>query len=289
MTAVSVVLVTRNREWCVTRAIESVLAQTHSDWELLIVDDGSIDGTRERLRQYAGVATLLHQPARGPYAARNLALRHAKSELVAFIDDDDVWLPHRLAAQLPLMELAHVGLVFGNARIAGSQRTTFDVTPPSRGCCAKALVWGNFVPTITVLARRDVLGSFCEESHLSADYLAWFRMAQTCEIDYVDDVVAEYSVHPGGISFDLTRALETRIQLFSAELDDADTAAPLLRQLLFNLGVHLLLVTARGRRGNPRVAARAMRAGWRYCWRWLPAFGLHHTRLRVHRLVRRVL
>src|SRR5207302_10023568 len=98
--------------------------------------------------------------------------------------------------------------------------------------------WYNFVPTVTVLVRRRCLeeaGGFSEACALSADYLAWFRIALRHELDYVERPVAEYTVHADGISYDVGRSLRARIQLFSAELaatTDAPTRA-LLRRLLF--------------------------------------------------------
>src|SRR2546430_1228645 len=112
---VSVILPVYNREKSVARAVESVLAQTYRPLELIVVDDGSTDGTRGVLEQFGGRIALLRQPNAGAYSARNLGLRHARGELVAFIDSDDIWLPHRLSAQVPLMRRPDVGLVFGDA------------------------------------------------------------------------------------------------------------------------------------------------------------------------------
>ena len=112
--------------------------------------------------------------------------------------------------------------------------------------------WANFVPTITVLARRsciDEAGGFSEESALSCDYLLWFRIALRHELDFVDDVVAEYTVHAEGISYNLGRSLAARIRLFSAELrrtTNQKTRA-VLRLLLINLSLRFVLAVARGR------------------------------------------
>src|SRR5688500_13719818 len=112
---VSVILPVYNRAGSVARTIESVLAQTHRPLELIVIDDGSTDGTREVLDRYASRMTLIEQQHGGAYVARNLALRHARGELVAFIDSDDAWLPERLAKQVPLFDREEVGLVFGDA------------------------------------------------------------------------------------------------------------------------------------------------------------------------------
>ena len=82
---VSVILPVYNREAWVARAIESVLSQTYEPLELIVVDDGSTDGTRDVLERFQDDVILLEQPHGGAYVARNLALRHARGELVAFI------------------------------------------------------------------------------------------------------------------------------------------------------------------------------------------------------------
>ena len=249
---VSVILPVHNRSASVARAIRSVLSQTYSPVELIVVDDGSSDGTWDVLAEFAADATLLRQERSGPYAARNRAIRAAHGDLIAFIDSDDAWLPDRLARQVPLFERREVGLVFGDARVvtpAGpTQRRLFGISRPRRGRVAEALTWGNFVPTITVLVRREALGLF-EPVPLAADYLAWFRTALHWEFDYVDAVVADYTVHSGGISWDLGRSLEARLQLFGAELErTTDSAARrLLRRVIFNLSMHLALAAVRGR------------------------------------------
>ena len=250
---VSVILPVYNREALVGRAIESVLAQTYRPLELIVVDDGSTDGTRAVLDAFEERITLLAQPHSGPYVARNFALRHARGELVAFIDSDDVWLPERLSRQVPLMRRRDVGLVFGDAlHVPSRKRTCFQVSPPRRGNVAARFAWANFVPTITVLARRsciDEAGGFSEESVLACDYLLWFRIALRHELDYVDDVVAEYTVHADGISYNLGRSLKARIHLFSNELRRTTEPATrsLLRWLLLNLSLRLVLAKVRGR------------------------------------------
>lgn len=281
------VLPVRNRERSLARAIDSVLAQSYPAVDLIVVDDGSTDGTPRILRSYGKDIRVLTQPPLGVYPARNLALRSTTADLVAFIDSDDAWRPDRLAQQVPLIVGREVGLVYGNALVHGSHRTTFDMTRPHRGRCADQLVWGNFVPTVTALVRRRALGQFSERAPLSADYLAWFRIASHHEIDYVEEIVADYTVHTGGISYDLTRALQTRIQLFTDELENADDprTRSQLRRLLFNLAGHLALVSARGRRGDLRLAGRTMLgAGGRASPVWAGQLGLHLASARLRRL-----
>jgi len=98
---VSVILAVHNREACVGRAIASVLAQTYRNLELIVVDDGSSDGTRLVVESFGSPVTLITQAHTGVYTARNRALSQARGELVAFIDSDDAWLSDKLAVQVP--------------------------------------------------------------------------------------------------------------------------------------------------------------------------------------------
>jgi len=299
---VSVILAVHNREGSVARAIASVLAQTYRHLELIVVDDGSSDSTRVVVEGFGGPVTLITQSHTGVYAARNRGLRHARGELVAFIDSDDAWLPDKLAVQLPLMRRPEVGLVFGDAIHVtapkeGAPRTgltSFRAAPPRRGLAADHFAWSNFVPTCTVLVRRSCLvetGGFSEASDLSADYLAWFRIALRHELDYVDRPLIEYTVHADGISFDLGRALTGRIELFSAELAQTTDLATrvLLRRLLFNLSLGLALAVPRGRAGN---VSQPLRLAWRTASRvagleaalWTAAFAIDQLCVRTRRL-----
>jgi glycosyltransferase involved in cell wall biosynthesis len=269
---VTVILPTRDRAWWIGRAIDSVLAQSHERLELIVVDDGSRDETARVLERYGDRLTVLSQAPAGAYVARNLALGHANGDLVAFIDSDDRWHPHRLAAQLRLLRRPEVGLVFADATLvrpgadpSPTAPTCFGVTPPRAGHVAAHFVWGNFVPTITVLMRRSCLeeaGGFPTSHQVSADYLTWFRIALRHEVDYVAQVVADYTVHAGGISHDLGAALKARIELFEGELERTSDLATraVIRRLLVILGLHLALATARGRAGGVESSWASVRA-----------------------------
>jgi glycosyltransferase involved in cell wall biosynthesis len=299
---VSVILPVRNRERSIARAIDSVLAQTYRDFELIVVDDGSTDSSADIAATYGDALTLLRRPAEGAYAARNAALARASGELIAFADSDDAWLPRKLELQVPLLSREAVGLVFGDAihvvePTAGAPpngTTSFGASPPRRGKAARALAWRNFVPTPTVLVRRSCLvdvGGFPNFSRVSADYLVWFRIALRRELDYVDEAVCIYTFNRDSISFDLGRSLEARIELFSGELENARarTERSLLRRLLFNSSLHLVLAALRGKAASVEgPLGLALRTAWRSAGvrslPWTAAFVAHQIWLRGRRL-----
>jgi glycosyltransferase involved in cell wall biosynthesis len=98
--AVSVIIPTYNRAQYVTRAIDSVLAQTYKDYEVIVVDDGSTDHTPEVLAPYRTQVRCFRQPNNGVSAARNLGIHHARGEWIAFLDSDDEWFPDKLSLQM---------------------------------------------------------------------------------------------------------------------------------------------------------------------------------------------
>lgn len=100
MTTISVIIPTYNRHTLVTQAVDSVLCQTFRDYEILVVDDGSTDGTRDALRPYGNAVRYIYQDNRGVSAARNRGVRESRGELLAFLDSDDLWSPGRLKTQI---------------------------------------------------------------------------------------------------------------------------------------------------------------------------------------------
>jgi glycosyltransferase involved in cell wall biosynthesis len=95
--AVSIILPTFNRADVIRRAVDSVLAQTFADWELLVIDDGSTDHTADVIDGIDSRVRLIRQKNAGVYAARNTGLTHARGRFITFLDSDDAWLPHYLA------------------------------------------------------------------------------------------------------------------------------------------------------------------------------------------------
>jgi len=104
MPKVSVIIPTYNRSEYVTQAIDSVLAQTYTDYEIIVVDDGSTDKTREVLEPYMDKITYIYQENTGVSAARNTGIKIAKGVWLAFLDSDDEWLPEKLRIQTTFVQ-----------------------------------------------------------------------------------------------------------------------------------------------------------------------------------------
>ena len=102
-TTVSVVIPVYNSSEYIARTIESVLAQTHKPDEIIVVDDGSTDETRQKVTQYEPKVKYIYQTNAGTSAARNTGIKTSSSEWIAFLDADDEWLPEYLQKQLALL------------------------------------------------------------------------------------------------------------------------------------------------------------------------------------------
>lgn len=115
---VSVIVPTYNRAYCICKAIDSVRAQTHSNWEVVLVDDGSVDETAALIASMYGEdprIRYMHERNAGVTAARNTGIRASRGDYVAFLDSDDVWKPWKLEAQLACFRFfPNVGMVWTN-------------------------------------------------------------------------------------------------------------------------------------------------------------------------------
>lgn len=210
--AVSVVIPAFNAEPFIERTLRSVLAQTHSEMEVIVVDDGSTDGTRDLVSAIGPPVTLVAGGRRGVSAARNDGVRRSRGRYVAFLDHDDHWEPDKLRRQVELMESdPSIGLVFTQARVVRDGQVTeiFPVLPDPGDFLAKAhenLVHWNYIPMSAVAARRDLLpgldgsGPFDERFRLSEDWDLWLRMAAALGeggIGFIPEPLVTYEIVPG--------------------------------------------------------------------------------------------
>jgi glycosyltransferase involved in cell wall biosynthesis len=210
--AVTVVIPAFNAELHITEALESVGAQTLQDVEVIVVDDGSTDGTVEAARRFAGAMDLivLSQANAGPAAARNAGIRRARARYVAFLDSDDAMLPGRLAAQAELLDaepdmgLVHTDLMTFDDRgtIHATRRVFSD---PCGGMVLDRLLLDNFITTSTVMAPKARLiqaGLFGEERRVSEDFELWLRMAALWKVGFIERPLVRYRQRPGSLSAD---------------------------------------------------------------------------------------
>jgi glycosyltransferase involved in cell wall biosynthesis len=206
MAQVSVVIPTCNRAELLGTAIRSVLTQTFQDFEIVIVDDGSSDATRELVESFDDprIRYIRHPAARGGAAARNTGIAQSRAEYVAFLDDDDEWYPDKLARQMEVMRRGEpeVAAVYCGYLIVerASGQVRGRMTPAAKGDLADALLASNPIGgTSCMLVRKDRLeraGCFDENLPSFQDRDLWIRLSRQCRFDYVPAALLNYYVHP---------------------------------------------------------------------------------------------
>lgn len=207
---ISIIITTYKREvGILQRAIKSVLAQTYKELELIVVDDSPATyAHREAIRKYvtsiSEIPTLYiqHERNMGACIARNTGIDNSSGEYIAFLDDDDEWLPQKLEKQLQMFR-EDVGLVYCGRLISNdetSQVYPSDVTFHN-GYIFDSLIKANYIGSTSFpLIKRDVLckiGKFDPEMKSAQDYDVWLRVAQKYRIEYVSEPLVIYHVHSG--------------------------------------------------------------------------------------------
>ena len=206
---ISVVMPCHNAAPYVEEAVASVLGQSYPNLELIIVDDGSTDGSSEILQRLAAEnpdrTTLLFQNRAGPYAARNQALAHANGNYIAFLDADDTWHPDALRLMHEALEDVPADLAYCGWQNVGVAAT--DTQPQIPPVLDAGEAVGHFLercpwPINSVLVRRpliDELRGFSERAPTAMDYDLWLRMlARQPRLVRVPEVLAFYRHYSRG-------------------------------------------------------------------------------------------
>ena len=205
---VSVVVITNNRLALLKETLASILSQTFTDFELIVVDNMSVDGTSnfinslgdDRIRYF-------RNPNNGIIAVnRNYGIKYAVGKYIAFCDDDDLWLPEKLNLQVTLLENnLDVGLCYTNAesfiedKIVAEQMINRKVLRNH----FYQLLRGNFIPNSSVLTRRNIydeLGMLTENARLREDYEMCLRIANCHRLMGIDLSLIRYRIHSGNVA-----------------------------------------------------------------------------------------
>lgn len=208
MPKVSVVIPIYNAEKFISETIESVMAQTCSDWEIIAVDDGSTDKTPEILRSYkkrlSKKMRVITQENSGLSITRNVAISAAKGGYVAFLDHDDLWVPEKLEKQVKLLDSnKELGMVYSDSYMIDEKGdlkkdTFFGKIKPSRGNVFDKLFYVNFIPCLTVITRKEMLkkvGQFDPRYKISEDHDMFLRIAECYPVDFIEQPLAKYRLH----------------------------------------------------------------------------------------------
>lgn len=304
---VSVIIPTYNRADLLPKAIDSVLRQTYTDFELIVVDDGSTDNTRELVE---GIATrapcpllYVYQENRGEPAARNHGIATARGEYIAFLDSDDFWLPdHLMVCVAALDDAKSAGAVFTNHGIT-KDGSTFIPTVASVGKTPSDLLRRLATHELVLASDAvmikhsvfDVIGPFNEVLLVGTDWEMWVRIASNYEMLYVPQLtvivlqhIQNTSAHPRKIEENLPKAIQAILNHGNPEI--AKLRVRMVARSHLDLGYFYAVS------GNKRMAVRnlgvALRSDWRLsgdylfratvAWLLLGGKGLEHLRMLKH-------
>jgi glycosyltransferase involved in cell wall biosynthesis len=236
---ISIVIATRNRAAYLRRAIASVAAQTWADWEIIIVDDGSTDTTRAEVERFSVDPRIryLYQVQRGVSAARNVGVGRASGEYLAFLDDDDVFLPHKLRTQLWVLENDNsLGLVAGGHHVLDDTGRVLATDEPWKYLAAlspEALLLGNrFAPNSVLVHRKcwQYVGGFDETLALAEDWDLWLRLALSgCRMTWLRQVVCGVRGQGAHASSNLDAMRQAELRVLEKVFTDSGVRPDLAR------------------------------------------------------------
>lgn len=294
---VSIVIPVYNCESFVGEAVESALAQDYPAKEVIVVNDGSVDGSLAALRHFGAAIRLIDVPNGGPARARNIGLRAARGEYVAFLDADDIWLPGKLSAQVKHLE-AHleVGVCctgwhvwapaadgrFVHPVLHGDSLPSTRIDRARSGWIYNQLLFGCEVLTSTVMLRMSAaraVGEFAIGLPVGEDYDYWLRLSRHAKVTRLACVGALYRVLPTSASR-AARAINFEHRVVRAAIDrfgpvgpdgaavDAKALERHLERLVFQHGyLHL-------KSGDPSIALQSFTENLR-ARPWQPRLWVH--------------
>jgi glycosyltransferase involved in cell wall biosynthesis len=212
MPRVSIIVPVFNCAGFLGRAIDTALSQTYTDYEVLVADDGSTDGTRDVVARYGSRVRYLWQSNRGVSAARNLAVSKATGELIAYLDADDMWYPQKLERQVAFLDThkdcgfvhSEVSVINEADEVVHARFNSVTGRAVPQGHCLLALLRRCHIQTVTVLERRDCYdraGGFDERVGVAEDYLHWIMIAmERMAVGYLAEPLAMYRWRGGSLS-----------------------------------------------------------------------------------------
>ncbi len=201
---VSVIIPTYNRAGAVTKAINSILAQTLKPYEIIVCDDGSTDKTIEKLKKQYGRSLRYIQLTHSglPARVRNAGIKAAKGEWVAFLDSDDIWFPNKLKKQLEYLKESGLLISSTNAiRKRPDKKQSIMLRGAPTRMKHSDLVKVNWVVSSSVIAKKNLLrlsGGFPEDPKYKAyeDWVLWMRISTITDIGYLAEPLVIYYDNP---------------------------------------------------------------------------------------------
>ena len=244
MPTVSVIIPTYNRRTLLLEALHSVFAQTHRDYEVIVVDDGSTDQTQEALQPLLERLRYISKPNGGEASARNRGIQEAQGGYVAFLDSDDLWEPKFLEVTTDYLgRYPDLGLVSTAWwTIPKGRREPRVRKPVLHGDLFPLLMHQSFISASAVVARRDCfqrVGLFNESLEQAADYEMWLRIAHAYPIAFLNIPLGRRRKHPGNISRNRLLLRKRALQIVEAHYDPARVSKATYQRLRSDLYISM--------------------------------------------------
>ena len=221
---VSVITPTFNRSDFLPESIDSVLAQTYQNFQLIIVDDGSTDSTREVVEPYLTDQRIkyFYQSNQGQSVARNKGISESSGEFICFLDSDNAWLPNKLdRSLLEFSRFPQSDIVYGDGILIDEKSAEIGKNTMKRysGRITHHLLKDNFVSMNTTMTRRkcfDELGSFNESDRVAEDYELWLRLARKNFIFFgINKILTFYQVRKNSLSSNHLNKIKNAFLIYS--------------------------------------------------------------------------
>ncbi len=244
---ISVVIPTYNRAPLLVEAVESVLRQTFDNFEILVVDDGSTDDTKERLKTYTERIRYFYQPNAGVSSARNLGIRESRGALIAFLDSDDTWHSEKLKVQAEYLHThSEIGLVYCGIELLGHSETRAEIKRrrPLQGKRTIADIFEDpyLVPSSTVVRRTifERIGMFNPLLKTAEDVDFFLRVAMKFPIAFIDRNLVTKRILADCISEDL-RSYEDLLRVLKMYVEQHPDFAEENRKLVSSVFAEVLV------------------------------------------------
>lgn len=239
---VSVVVPVYKGEAYIEKTVKTILSQEYKNIELLLINDGSPDESGSIIDRIAisdKRVKVFHKENGGVAEARNFGIERAKGELVAFCDQDDLWMPSKLLKQVPLFNNIDVGVVYCGAEVLHTLENK-TIAPMFNNACKgsvfETLINKNVITCCTVVARKSLLShvkAFDSDRSLMGvdDWLAWLKLSLHCQFDFVPESLATHVFHGNNYS-------SNEQEMYKAELVCMAKIKPIAEQYSSKLQVN---------------------------------------------------
>lgn len=223
MPEISVIIPTFNYAHYIKEAIKSVISQTYTDFEIIVIDDGSTDDTKEVLQAYirTNVIKYIYQKNKGLAAARNTGISSSTGRFITFLDSDDLFTKDKLQLlRTALVSHPDAGMAYGNhilwVRAKLYKKPKFSPGTAPSGWILPQLFRNALMSVPSVMVRRECferIGLFNESLTTTEDWEMWMRIAAEYKVVYVDKIIAYVRVHPDSMSRDFIKMGENKMHI----------------------------------------------------------------------------